>query len=118
MRKRIPVDRRGGANVSRWKEILRSHIVRAARCDLVLARPFVACRRCGSMMAGSGRGDLLGPCEPPRGRPMYPNRRARLNKLLDGQHPYGGTQQVATARDFQVNDHEVDWLLLRREPEA
>ena len=84
--------------------------------DLVLARPFLACRQCGSLMGGSGRGELLGPCVPPRGRPMDPNRRARLNKLLEGFHPYGSGQRLETPRSLLVHDLEVDWLLLRRAP--
>ena len=49
---------------------------------------------------------------------MDPNRRARLNKLLEGLHPYGGGQRVETPRDLLVQDPEVDWLMLRREPAA
>ena len=82
--------------------------------NLVLARPFLACRECGFMMGSSGRGNLLIPCDPPRGCPMEPNRRARLNRLLDGMHPYGGAQTLEPPRDLMVNDPEVEWLLLCR----
>ena len=81
----------------------------------MLAKPFMACDRCGSMMKGSSRGDLLAQCD--SRRLQEPSRRARLAKLRQGRNPYDGTR-VEQARDFLVTDPEVDWLALRREPAA
>ena len=82
---------------------------------LLLARPFLACTRCGSLMQGSGRGDLLSPCNP-RFLQDKSQRKARLAKLERGMRPYGN-ERIAQARALLVDDDEVGWLALTVAPE-
>ena len=65
-------------------------------------------------MQGSGRGNLLGPCDD---RPLLNDkqRQARLAKLQRGFHPYGGGR-IAEARALHADDDEVGWLALGEVP--
>ena len=80
--------------------------------QLLLARPFLFCTRCGSFMRGnSGRGDLLGPCDP-RSLKDDKQRQGRLKKLSRGQNPLAAGATDERPRQLMVDDAETGYIQL------
>ena len=67
------------------------------------------------MRGNSGRGELLGPCDPRRLKEDK-QRQARVRKLSLGQHPLEAGTAVERPRPLTAEDEETGYLQLVPHP--